>query len=164
MQDIKKIMVPVDFFQHTEDLTAFAIDIAKKLGAQITFVHVVEKVATYSEAYPASFMEVDEELRGLAQKKMTALLEQNQATCPGCEGRVLRGDVADSLVEHVENQKMDLVIMGTHGAKGIEKILLGSVAERVLKRASCPILIFNPYKGERGYQITEPLNVTIQPV
>ncbi|MBV5318446.1 MAG: universal stress protein, partial [Desulfobulbaceae bacterium] len=68
------------------------------------------------------------------------------------------------IVEYAEKQATDLIIMATHGAKGIEKILLGSVAERVVKRASCPILLFNPYKGERGYTISAPINATIQPV
>jgi hypothetical protein len=42
--------------------------------------------------------------------------------------------------------------------------MLGSVAERVLKRAACPILVFNPYRGERGYQITSPISETVQPI
>ena len=48
----------------------------------------------------------------------------------------------------------DLIVLGTHGSRGIEKILLGSVAERVLKRAACPVLVVNPYRGEQGYRIT----------
>ena len=77
---------------------------------------------------------------------------------------VLRGDTVDAIIEYVEEKKIDLIIMGTHGAKGIEKILLGSVAERVLKRVSCPTLIFNPYKGERGYQISSSIKESVLPV
>jgi len=167
MQTIQQIIVPVDFHQHTDDLAVFAIDIAKKLEAKITFVHVAQhmaEAAMYAEEYPSTFAAVDEELLGYAQKRMDALVEKSQAACPGCAGAVIRGEAADGIVDYVKEKNNCLIVMGTHGAQGIEKIMLGSVAERVLKRASCPILIFNPYKGERGYQITSPINEALQPV
>lgn len=168
MQNIvEQIVVPVDFHQHTDDLVAFASSIAKKLGAKITFLHVSEHIAEmarYTEDYPTSFAAVDEEIFGYARKKMDDLIAKVKLECPGCIGEVLRGDVADGIVEFVKDKSNCLIVMGTHGAKGIEKIMLGSVAERVLKRAACPILVFNPYKGERGYQITSPLNETVQPI
>ena len=167
MQNIKRIIVPVDFQRHTDDIVEFAINIAKSLDAKPTFVHVVVQLAEaagYADTYPTSFIEIEEQLYGYAQNKMTALLEQNKTACPGCTGAVLRGETAESLVAYIKEQNADLVIIGTHGAKGIEKILLGSVAERVLKRACCPILIFNPYKGDRGYQIDTPINEAVQPL
>lgn len=167
MQNIKQIIVPVDFHQHTEDLAEFAIGIANKLDAKPTFIHVatnIVEMATYTDVYPTSFEAVDKELLGFAQTKMNALVEKSKGACPGCAGQVLRGEAADAIVDYVNGIEDALLIMGTHGAKGIEKIMLGSVAERVLKRASCPILVFNPYKGERGYQITAPLSEAVQPV
>jgi len=167
MQNIQEIIVPVDFHQHTDDLAAFAIDVANKLGVKLTFLHVMGHVAgmaAYTEEYPTAFAAVDEELFGYAQKRMDDLLAANKGRCAGCSGVVIRGDAADGIVDYVRENESELIIMGTHGAKGIEKILLGSVAERVLKRASCPILIFNPYKGERGYQITAPINEVVEPV
>jgi len=167
MQNIQQIIVPVDFHQHTEDLAAFAIGIANKLEAKLTFLNVsriMAEGASYSDVVPTSFAAVDEELFGYAQKKMTNLVEKSKSTCPGCTGVVLKGEVADAIVDYVSDKNCDMIIMATHGAQGIEKILLGSVAERVLKRASCPVLIFNPYKGERGYQISSPINEILQPV
>lgn len=167
MQNIQQIIVPVDFHQHTEELAAFAIDIANKLGAKLTFLNVsrvMAEGAVYSDVYPPSFATMDEELFGYAQKKMDALVEKSKSTCPGCEGVVLRGEVVDAIVEYVKDKATDLIIMATHGAKGIEKIMLGSVAERVLKRATCPILLFNPYRGERGYQINAPISEIVQAV
>jgi len=167
MQNIKQIVVPVDFHQHTEDLAEFAISIASKLGAKLTFIHVAMNIVesgVYPDVYPSSFEAIDKEILGLAQKKMNALVEKSKGACPGCAGQVLRGEAADAIVDYVNALEDALVVMGTHGAKGIEKVLLGSVAERVLKRVSCPILVFNPYKGERGYQITAPLSEVVQPV
>jgi nucleotide-binding universal stress UspA family protein len=109
-------------------------------------------------------LQADEELFGRAQKKMTEFITKIKESCQFCDGMVLRGNAADSIVEYARDQKIDMIIMGTHGAQGIEKILLGSVAERVLKRAACPVLIFNPYKGDSGYLLNAPINATVQPV
>jgi len=167
MQNIEQIVVPVDFHQHTDELVAFAVNIANKLGAKVTFLNVSEHIAEmarYADDYPSSFAAVDEEIFGYARKKMENLIANTKLDCPGCDGQVLRGVAADSIVDYVKDKNNCLIIMGTHGAKGIEKIMLGSVAERVLKRAACPILVFNPYRGERGYQITSPINETLQPI
>lgn len=167
MQNIQQITVPVDFHQHTEDLVDYAVGLAGKLGAQLTFLHVAERIAEMAitaDVYPASFAALNDELFAHARKKMEAMVEKNKGACPGCTGVVLQGEVADGIVDYVKGKESDLIIMGTHGAQGIEKIMLGSVAERVLKRASCPILVYNPYKGERGYQITTPFNESLQPV
>lgn len=118
----------------------------------------------YAEEVPVSFAAVEAELLNYAQKKMDDLIAANKAACPGCSGTVLAGDAADAIVDYVRDKVDDLIIMGTHGAKGIEKVMLGSVAERVLKRASCPVLVYNPYKGERGYKITAPISEAVQPV
>jgi nucleotide-binding universal stress UspA family protein len=167
MQNIEQIVVPVDFHQHTDELVAFAANIANKLGAKVTFIHVAEHItemARYADVYPTSFAAIDEEIFGYARKKMDDLVAKTKLDCPGCEGQVLKGDAADGIVDFVKGKDNCLIIMGTHGAQGIEKIMLGSVAERVLKRAACPILVFNPYRGERGYQITSPLNETLQAI
>lgn len=154
MQNIQKIIVPVDFYQHTEGLVAFAIGITNKLEGEITFLHVTESVAgggaDYFDAYPASFSAVNDELFAQAQIKMAALVDRSKDACPGCSGAVLKGDVVESIIDYAKDKNCDMIIIGTHGYKGIQKILMGSVADRVLKRAPCPILIFNPYKGERG--------------
>jgi nucleotide-binding universal stress UspA family protein len=161
MQDIRKIIVPVDFHQHTEDLAEYSTGIASALGAKITFLHVVEEVAYFSEYSPDAFTRIDEELRIYAENKMAAFLEKNKVSCPGCTGLVLTGDVADSIVEYADEQDADLIIIATHGKQGIEKILLGSVAQRVLKRVHCPTLVFNPYRGDRGYQINSPISEAV---
>ena len=74
------------------------------------------------------------------------------------------GDPAKNIVQYSEDHPTDLIIIGTHGAKGIEKVLLGSVAERVLKRAGCPTLVYNPYRGERGYRISTAIGEAVQPL
>ncbi len=148
MENVRKIVVSVDFHQHTQEVVDFAIGVANHLGAQLTIVHVLEVILPYYDYSPESFKHFDDKILAHAENKMEVLVENNRDTIPACEGVVLRGDVTDSIVAYAKDNQVDLIIMGTHGAKGIEKILLGSVAERVLKRASCPVLMFNPYKGQ----------------
>jgi nucleotide-binding universal stress UspA family protein len=167
MQIIEHIFVPVDFHQHTDELANFAMAIGGKLGAKLTFLHVVAQVTGmvgFAEEFATTFTTLNRDLLRHAQAKMNALVAKGKADCPDCAGVVLSGEVADSLVDYVKDKPNSLIVMATHGAKGIEKIMLGSVAERVLKRASCPVLLFNPYRGERGYQVTASLNETLQPV
>ncbi len=160
MRVFNSIIVPVDFHQHTDDIADFAMDVAAKMGAKVTFLHVLEKVIYYSD-YTPSLEQLDDEIVAHAEKKMHFLVKRYMSS--GCEGLVLKGDVADSIVEYVKEKEPDLLIMGTHGAKGIEKVMLGSVADRVIKRATCPVLTFNPYRGEHGYTITSSIGELVTP-
>lgn len=148
MEKVQEIIVSVDFQKHTQQVAEFALDVANRLGANLTFVHVLEVVLPYSDYSPESYKNFDDKLLAHAQGSMEVLVEKSKNKLPSCKGVVLRGEVIDAIVAYAKETKADLVIMGTHGAKGIEKILLGSVAERVLKRAPCPVLMYNPYKGK----------------
>ena len=146
MQEIRKILVPVDFQRYTDELTEFAVTTANKLAAKVVFFHVVEVLMFYSDFVPTYMPINDEETVEHAKSKMDTLVENSKKTWMGCSGHVSRGDVVDTIVEYVRNEGIDLIIIGTHGAKGLEKILLGSVAERVVKRAPCSALLFKPHK------------------
>lgn len=146
MQEIRKILVPVDFQRYTDELAEFAVAMANKLAAKLTFFHVVENVVVYADFIPTYLAQNDEETMTHAKKKMASLVDTCKKTWMGCTGHVSRGDVVDSIADYAKEEEMDLIIIGTHGAKGLERILLGSVAERVIKRCSCPALIFKPKK------------------
>jgi len=148
MQNVQKIIVSVDFYTHTQNLAKFAMDVANKLGGKLIFVHVMEVILPFPDDNPESYKLLDEKIFASLEDKMENLVEKSRRIFPECEGVILKGDVTDSIVSYAKENQIDLIVMGTHGAKGIEKILLGSVAERVLKRASCPVLMFNPYKGK----------------
>jgi len=149
MKEIRQIVVPVDFHQHTSVLSEFAINIANKLGGKITFIHIVPFIEYYQDISIISANDINADLKKNAEGKMSSLLEKCQQLAPNCAGTVLMGDIAESIVEYAQANDADMIIMGTHGARGIEKFFLGSVVERVLKRAHCPTLAFNPFKGER---------------
>lgn len=146
MKEIRKIIVPIDFLEHTDQLVEFALYIAKQLGATLRFTHIIEPPHNYGYYEYPSLGALTEEVAEHTEKQMKSLVEKNRENCPGCEGNILRGNIVDSIVNYAKDEKADLIIIGTHGRKGLEKMWLGSVAERVIKRAPCPTLTCNPYK------------------
>lgn len=150
MKAIEKIVVPVDFAENTSKLVGYACYMAEKLAASIHFVHIVA-------AYPGDAMigapfaeEYRDKVNFAAKERMANLVDDTKEKCRSCSGQVVNGEPVEKIVELAETADADLIIIATHGAKGLEKILLGSVAERVLKRAHCPVLIMNPYKKQKN--------------
>lgn len=149
MKTIQKIVVPVDFSEKTTDhLVAYACYVAERLGAVIYFFHVIEP-------YPADAMigapfapQNRDDIKVSSKKKMNSLVHDNQGHCLGCTGQVESGEPVEKIVEFAKEINADLIIISTHGAKGLEKILLGSVVEEVLKQAHCPVLSMNPFKEQ----------------
>ena len=164
MQEIRHILVPVDFNQHSDSLAEYALYMAKKLDADVIFIHVVRPLLDYSDYELDTLKTMVNVFHDHAEKKMAAFLAKIQRDGQDCSGLVLRGEVADSIIAYAKEKTVDLIIISTHGAQGIGKVLLGSVADRVVKGAHCPTLVFNPFKGTSGYEVCSPMNTCIQPV
>jgi len=150
MKAVEEIVVPIDFAENTGKLVAYACYMAEKLAATLHFVHAVA-------TYPGDVMigapfaeEYHDKVYFAAQERMANLIHDTKERCPNCTGQVINGEPVEKIVELAEAVDADLIIISTHGAKGLEKILLGSVAERVLKRAHCPVLIMNPFKKQKN--------------
>jgi nucleotide-binding universal stress UspA family protein len=148
MREIHKIVVPIDFNQHTDQLAEFATDIAQTFNADVKFIHVVEPYENYSSyAYP-SLGPLTNEVVEHTEGKMKQFVKKNRERFSSCEGKILQGNIVDSIIRYVNEESGDLIIIGTHGRKGLERLWLGSVAERVIKSAPCPTLTCNPYREE----------------
>jgi len=146
--EIKKILVPVDFSENSAKIVRFAQFLADKCKAEMYFVFVVQSFEDYSGFFVPHMpvARFEEELLQSAEKKMKEFLGEHLASGIPHRGKVLSGDVAEEIILYAEEEKIDLIVMGTHGYKGLEKILFGSVAEKVVKTASCPVMTVNPYK------------------
>lgn len=148
MTEFKKIMVPIDFSENSPKVLRTATDVAEKFGATLSIVFVVQSFEDYSGFFvphmPISQFE-DEMVQG-AETKMASFLTENFKSDLPHSTMVLKGDVAEELVEYASQNEIAMIIMGTHGYKGLEKVLFGSVAEKVVKTAPCPVLTINPYK------------------
>ena len=147
------IIVPVDFSNSTESLVEYAVYMAGKLSAVTHFIHVVD-LMNFVDYYTGEAMlgvpyvhELEEMALTNAKEKMSNLIKDNRKNCAGCTGEVVTGDPVGKIIEIASEKDADLIVISTHGAKGLEKIMLGSAAGRVLKRVHCPVLTMNPFKN-----------------
>ena len=134
--DVKKILVPIDFSGLNDGALALASSLASDNGAKLLLVHVDEPIAAYGGAGDAYYIEPPD------LTPVRRHLEMAIPTRPdvGYEHHLLSGDPAPELVQFAEQQKVDLIVMGTHGRTGFSRLLMGSVAEAVIRHANCPVL------------------------
>ncbi len=146
MTEISRVVVPIDFSSNTDKVVEYGLSIADKLGAQVLFFHVINNFQGYDMMlmHP-SFLGMTKDLELKAEEHMAALVKEYAQREGGATGNVIVGDAADEIISYAKLEKADMIIIGTHGVKGIEKILIGSTADRVIKKAPCPVLVFNPY-------------------
>ena len=148
MREIRQIVAPVDFNRHSDVLADYAFYMAKKLGARLTFIHVVKQLPDYSDFDAATLQQLEQNFVAHAEKKMAEFMEKIHRNGQECTGEVLYGNVADAIIQYAHDKEIDLIVISTHGAQGIEKVFVGIVADLIIKGAHCLTLVFNPFKGE----------------
>jgi nucleotide-binding universal stress UspA family protein len=141
---ITNILVPVDFSPHAEHAFTYATTLAERFGAKLALLYVVDdSFATggwSSEIYVPNVPELMENLIADADRRLATLKASAAALGLTAETAVIRGRPAHAIVEHAQNGGFDLIVMGTHGRTGMSHVVMGSVAERVLRKAPCPVL------------------------
>ncbi len=146
MVEIKKVVVPVDFSSNMNKVVDYGMSVADKLGAEVLFLHVINDFQGYDMmlVHP-SFIGMTKDLEQKAEERMANLVEDYKQRENGVRGHVVIGDAADEIIDYAKLEQADMIIIGTHGVKGLEKILIGSTADQVVKKAPCPVLVFNPF-------------------
>jgi nucleotide-binding universal stress UspA family protein len=133
----KHILVPTDFEEHANRAFDTAIELARTFDARITLLHVYQvPLSIYANdlAWPT------EQLATAAKEALAKHLEQARARYPRCESVLEIGGAGDQIVAVAEKQGADLIVMATHGRRGITRALLGSVSEKVVRLATVPVL------------------------
>jgi nucleotide-binding universal stress UspA family protein len=142
MIDIKKILVATDFSDHSAVALRYAAEFSKAFGSQILLCHVVEGSGYLSHLPPGGEgyfpPNMDEIRRENAQVKCQEILDEG--TFENAAAHVLIGKPFLEIVQLAKAENVDLVIVGTHGRGAVAHMLLGSVAERVVRKAPCPVL------------------------
>jgi nucleotide-binding universal stress UspA family protein len=156
---IKRIVVPIDLSTCSLDALEYAVQFAKPFGAAITILHAMEPVA-YGLDFSLSHSKEWREQRDYLEKRLSVL-----SACVTAHGvqadHVLKpGLPADSITSYVAQQGFDLMIMGTHGRRGISHVLLGSIAGAMLRLASCPVLTVRQFDFGAGHERVVPLGNT----
>ena len=151
-QTINHILVPVDFSAHSERAVQYATTVANRFGARLQLLHVVEDPfvtgAWSSEVYVPNMPELLGTLTNAAQQRIAELKERLAAHGFVVETDVVTGQPARTIVEHATSGGFDLIVMGTHGRTGLSHVFMGSIAERVVQKAPCPVLTV--HEGNRA--------------
>ena len=135
---LKRILVPTDFSETSEAALKYGVALARAFKGQLYLLHVPEHRGGAPEADPIGL--VGETTQTAAHERLVALLTEQEIQELRPE-RVLQGGKPDhAIVQYAKEHEIDLIVMGTHGREGVARVLIGSVAEKVVRRAPCPVL------------------------
>ena len=141
---LTKLLVPTDFSEDSEQAARYAVELAKRFQAEIHCIHVVDIPAdllSTSDYYMTGPSEgFLDQIREESKKNLEAFAKKN---LEGTQVRTafLEGSPFVEIIRYARNQEIDLVVIATHGRTGLRHVLFGSVAEKVVRKAPCPVLV-----------------------
>ncbi len=151
-QNVKKILSPIDFSEHSMEAMRAAMEMAKDVGAEVHLMHVI---APHHIFIPLPLATSGEQSRELARE--ASMIEQAEEEL----ARIKKDEFGDSknvltyavvghpvqkLVDYAKEQGIDLIVMATHGRSGAEHMLLGGTTEKLVRNAPCSVLVIRPRK------------------
>ena len=140
---IKNIMCPIDFSENAEHALLYAATLAKSYKANLHLVHVVQPRMTsvtgdpYIPEFSAEFMD---EISAASKQRLEDIAAPLRADMPQVVVQICAGTPFVEIIEAARTQDIDLIVMGTHGRTGLVHMMIGSVAEKVVRKAPCPVL------------------------
>jgi len=150
--DITRVITPIDFSENAPLIAESAAYVAGNFKAELKLIFVVQDFTDYSGFFVPQMNAPDlvQELFTSAQERMDKFCQDYEESfkalgVTALSSKVLMGDVAEQIIDCAIQQQGNLIVMGTHGYKGLEKVMFGSIADEVVKAAPCPIMTVNPY-------------------
>jgi nucleotide-binding universal stress UspA family protein len=156
---MSKVLIALDYDPSAQEVAEKGFAFAKSMGAQVVLLHVTSDYVYYSSLDYSPILGYDsfsnlgalqtstlEDLRIAAENYLRSMKEH--LGDPGIETLVKDGEFGEVILETAEENNIDVVVLGTHGRRGLDKILMGSVAEKVLQKTKIPLFIIPTHKGE----------------
>lgn len=136
------ILVPTDFSENANTAIEYACELGKSLGAKVLIVNIYTPAVTQYNIVSPLIQEETNRAQKIAEDKLKSICDivQEQYSPLDCQYKFLVGGIVDSIEKQIEENNIDLVIMGTRGASGLERILFGSNATKVIEKVKCPVL------------------------
>lgn len=146
MYTIRKILAPTDFSDHACRAFGYARTFAERWNAELHLLNVVEPAVFPTEAglTPIGMMQLSEEMETSAHKNIADLAASDALAGLNVKTAVVYGRASSTIIDYASAQDIDLIIIATHGRTGLEHLIFGSTAERVVREAPCPVLTVRP--------------------
>ncbi len=143
MIDLRRILVPIDFSKHSHKALTYAASFAEKFAAEIHLLHVLQDLAVFypdpiSASTPA--LPPADQLTTATRTALDRLIQENKLQDLHVKTEARQGTPYQEIAEYAREHEIDLIIMGTHGRTGLVHLLLGSITEKVIRWAPCPVL------------------------
>jgi nucleotide-binding universal stress UspA family protein len=140
--EIKKILFATDFSEGSFHALPYAVNMAKQYGAKLYFIHVIYDVAKTTGWYVphVSIDEIYKDMEKSAQGQLEKSYIEEMRGFKELEHVVLKGTPYEEITSFAEANKIDLIVLGTQGRKGLDRMIFGSTAEQVIRHAPCPVL------------------------
>jgi len=139
--ETKKVLIPTDGSDYSMRAAEYGVSVAKLLGAEIMVIYVIDTVSLDQIARMTDRDDTERELKEDGERYVKYVLGLAQKEGVKASSLLAKGRPFEQIVHLAKGLKMDLIVMGTFGRRGAERILIGSVAERVIEYASCPVLV-----------------------
>ncbi len=140
--EIKSILFPTDFSEGSAEALKYAVEFAKKYDAKLYIIHIIYDVAKASGWYVPhiSMDKLYQDIQEGAKKELDNFGVEELSGMKNIERVVITGIPHQEIVAFANSKKVDMIIIGTHGRTGIDRILFGSTAAQVVRNAPCPVL------------------------
>ena len=152
----RRLLVPVDFSDSSLRALRYAVDLAADSGSSLTIVYVVAADYGWLDIGREQYRDLDESLQKQAGDQLRALADANVPRSISADLEVRIGRPAEEIVAAASEAKSDLIILSTRGLTGLDRYLIGSVAERVARLAPCPVYLMRPGKTPPGSEQVRP--------
>ena len=142
MSTFSKILTAIDFSENSECAFDYALSLAVQFNAELTILHVINEPVDLRGFYVPhiSFEQLEKEIEESAVKMMETFCSSKLGTFTNYRTSIVTGIPYDEIITVAENSGASLIVLGTHGRTGLDRILFGSTAERVVRSAGCPVL------------------------
>lgn len=157
--EIRKILWPTDLSRNAAQAVPYVSSLSEKYQAEVHLIFVVEDVRRfnhfYGDASPGFLREFQEKVIEKGEQYLEKICQDSLSGCPLYKKHIAVGDPAREILKFIDQGKVDLVVMATHGhgeeaGEGVRHYPFGSVSEKVIRNSNVPVLAINPFKGEKA--------------
>jgi len=141
----KKVLCAVDFSEFTNQIVAYALEVAKRFDSELHLIHVIPNLNYFTpyESFltPENLVAIERNIEGEVEKDFDKIIKKLDMPV---KKAIKTGVTFVEIIDYIKTEGIDLVVIGTHGRSGIEHILIGSVAEKVVRKSPCPVHTIRP--------------------